>query len=160
MREPVRGFIERRIESFRSDPASPVKATRVIIVVTVVTVLAASLVMWLVGAEKDFPDYWTALWFALQTVTTVGYGDVTPETGIGRLVAGVVMVVAIAFMAIVTAIVTSTFVEAAQSRRRQADADARVDRDHRVEERLDEIARRLAAIEERVDGTTRPGPDA
>ena len=160
MREPVRGFIERRVDSFRSDPASPVKATRVIIVVTLVTVLAASLVMWLVGAEKDFPDYWTALWFALQTVTTVGYGDVTPETGVGRLVAGVVMIVAIAFMAIVTAIVTSTFVDAAQSRRRQDDADARVDVDHRVAEQLDEIARRLAAIEERLDGGDRRRPDA
>ena len=160
MREPVRGLIERRIEAFRSDPASPLQATRVIIVVTVVTVLAASLVMWLVGAEKDFPDYGTALWFALQTVTTVGYGDVTPETGVGRLVAGVVMVVAIAFMAIVTAIVTSTFVDAAQSRRRRDDNTARVDADHRLEERLDEITRRLAAIEERLDESGRPGPDA
>ena len=68
------------------------------------------------------------------------------------VIAGVVMVVAIAFMAIVTALVTSTFVDAAQARRRRSDAVAQEDASDRVHGRLDEVIQRLAAIEARLDG--------
>ena len=57
-------------------------------------------------------------------MTTVGYGDITPTTGVGRVIAGIVMITAIGFIAIVTAAVTSTFVEAAQRRRGTADRAA------------------------------------
>jgi voltage-gated potassium channel Kch len=119
-------------------------------VLTVVTVLAGSIVIWLFDREEDFPDFATALWFTLQTVTTVGYGDVTPETSLGRAVAGIVMIVAIAFMAIVTALVTSTFVEAAQARRRKVDSAVESHESDRVHARFDEILERLNAIEARL----------
>jgi voltage-gated potassium channel Kch len=50
------------------------------------------------------------LWWAIQTVTTVGYGDVAPKDVVGRVVAALVMLYGIAFIAIVTAVITSTFV--------------------------------------------------
>lgn len=151
MRLPLKRRIDDRIDAFLADPASPRKAMQVMILLTVGTVLAGAVVIWLSDLEQDFPDFATALWFTLQTVTTVGYGDVTPETSLGRSIAGVVMVVAIAFMAIVTALVTSTFVDAAQARRRRADTAAQEDASHRVHGRLDEILERLEAIEARLD---------
>jgi voltage-gated potassium channel len=158
-----RHLIDGRVNAFLEDPASPRKATRVIIVLTVVTVLVGALVIWLFDPEEDFPDFATALWFTLQTVTTVGYGDVTPETSLGRLIAGVVMVVSIAFMTIVTALVTSTFVDAAQARRRKADTAARDDADLRLHVRIDEMMARLEAIESRIgdpgQSTSPPPPD-
>lgn len=159
MRRPLKRRIDDRIDAFLADPASPRKATQVMILLTLATVLAGAVVIWLFDPEQDFPDFATALWFTLQTVTTVGYGDVTPETPLGRLIAGVVMVVAIAFMAIVTALVTSTFVDAAQARRRRSDTAAQEDASHRIHDRLDRIMERLAAIETRlaeVDGGAVP----
>jgi voltage-gated potassium channel len=50
------------------------------------------------------------MWWALQTVTTVGYGDVTPTHFGGRLVGAAVMLEGTAFIAIVTAVITSTFI--------------------------------------------------
>jgi voltage-gated potassium channel len=145
---PTRGrFVQSRIDAFLADPASPGRATRVIIVLTVGTVLIGSLVIWLLDPEEDFPDFATALWFTLQTVTTVGYGDVTPVTLLGRAVAGLVMVISLAFMAIVTALVTSTFVEAAQARRRDADTAAQDDANERLGKQLLELSARLTAIE-------------
>jgi voltage-gated potassium channel len=162
MRKPLKRRFDDRVDAFLSDPASPRKATQVMVALTVLTVLAGSVVIWLFDREEDFPDFATALWFTLQTVTTVGYGDVTPETWLGRAIAGVVMVVAIAFMAIVTALVTSTFVDAAQARRRRADAAAQEDASDRVHGRLDEVIERLTAIEARLDAVDRsespPGP--
>ena len=57
----------------------------------------------------------------MQTVTTVGYGDVTPTTKIGRIIAVFVMLEGIALLSIVTAAVTSTFVERARAAREQAE---------------------------------------
>jgi hypothetical protein len=143
---PKPRFVRREIDRFQADPASMRNATFVIITVTVAAVLLGSLVMW-VFDHRDFPDYGTALWFTLQTVTTVGYGDVTPVTALGRTVAGVVMIVAIAFLAIVTALITSTFIDAAQRVRSAASRDAQRDAVERSEARFDEVMIRLDRIE-------------
>src|SRR5664280_26865 len=59
------------------------------------------------GDIKSFPD---ALWWAVTTVTTVGYGDRYPTTGAGRLVGGALMLVGIALLGVVTASIAAWFV--------------------------------------------------
>ena len=161
MRAPRPRFVENQIERFQADPASLRNATILTITVTVVVVLIGSVVIWLFGGH-DYPDLGTAIWFTLQTITTVGYGDVTPDTGFGKVVAGVVMVVAIGFTTIITALITSTFVEAAQRRRRVRDEAAARERNESLETRMADIADRLASIEARLDalGASRPERDA
>jgi voltage-gated potassium channel len=83
------------------------------------------------------------MWWAVQTVTTVVYGDVIPKDPNGRVVATFVMFEGIAFLAIVTAAITSTFVERA-SRKRQRDQEAEQER---IDTRFDELDRRLERIE-------------
>jgi voltage-gated potassium channel len=147
-------FIRRQVERFRADPSSIRNAVAVVATVTIATVILGSVVIWLFDRD-EFPDFPTAVWFMLQTITTVGYGDVAPVSPFGRFVAGVVMVVAIGFVSIVTALITATFVEAAQ-RRQRADEDAvERDRSARIEARLDEVVGRLAAIEAGLDRSDR-----
>jgi voltage-gated potassium channel len=134
------------MDRFTADPASVRNAAYVMIVLTVVIVLIGGVVVW-VFDRKDFPDLGGALWFTLQTVTTVGYGDNVPTEGVGRLVGAAVMIVAVALVAILTAAITSTFVEAAQRRHRagiEAQDRASAEQLHR---QLDEVVARLAAIE-------------
>jgi voltage-gated potassium channel len=59
--------------------------------------LVGSVLVWLVerGANPALATYGEALWWAVVTVTTVGYGDVTPITPLGRLVASALMVTGI-----------------------------------------------------------------
>ncbi len=66
-------------------------------------------------AERGAPGstiatFGTALWWAVTTITTVGYGDVYPVTTQGRLVAGVLMVAGVAFLGAVTATLSSWLV--------------------------------------------------
>ena len=70
---------------------------------------ALALVMWLVD-RKDYPTYWEAVWFATQTITTVGYGDVAPTTGLGRFFASILMLTGFAFLSTITGIVASSLV--------------------------------------------------
>jgi sorbitol-specific phosphotransferase system component IIC len=60
--------------------------------------------------KKDYPTYGEALWFATQTVTTVGYGDVAPTTSVGRFFASVMMLTGFAFLSVITGIVASSLV--------------------------------------------------
>jgi voltage-gated potassium channel len=138
--------IVRSRQRFGDDPASVRNAVRLIIVVTVAIVFVGSLAVW-VFDHRDFPDYGTALWFVLQTVTTVGYGDVTPTSALGRTVAAAVMITAIGFLAVVTSAITSTFVEAAHRRSGTADEAVRQDRDDQIHGRFDELSQRLERIE-------------
>ncbi len=71
--------------------------------------------------SEEYPTLGVAMWWALQTVTTIGYGDVTPKEPSGRIVAGVVMLEGVALLAITTAVITSTFVTRAAREREDAD---------------------------------------
>ena len=95
--------------------------------------------------HENFPTVGLGIWWALQTVTTVGYGDVVPAEGRGRIIAGVVMLLGIAASAVLTAFVTSALFEAALRRHRGFD-------EHAIMERLDAIDARLSAIADRPPG--------
>ena len=94
--------------------------------------------------RREFSSIGKGLWFALQTVTTVGYGDVTPRLAVGRIIAAVIMLTAIGFLAVITAAVTAGLVES--GRRRYAEAS-----EENLAERLDDFGERLARIEATLD---------
>jgi len=111
---------------------------------TLVLSTAAGFLMHLVD-EQDFPTVGAGAWWAVVTFTTVGYGDIVPTSALGRIIGGVVMVFAITFIAIVTALVTSALVTAEQRRREAAEAELHAP----VHELLERIERRLEALERR-----------
>jgi voltage-gated potassium channel len=62
-------------------------------------------------AHDDFKTTWDGIWWAVETVTTVGYGDAYPTTVQGQIVAMVVMLFGIGFLSVLTAAVASRFVK-------------------------------------------------
>jgi voltage-gated potassium channel len=108
--------------------------------------LLAGLVVTIIDKE-DFPNYGTAVWWAIVTVGTVGYGDVVPHTGWGRVVGSVVIVVGVTFIAFLTAVVTSLFVEAEQEEHR-AEVEERQQAAHdETRKLLQDLSERLSAVE-------------
>lgn len=59
--------------------------------------------------EPSFDSYGDALWWAIVTMTTVGYGDLSPETSVGRIIASVLMLSGIGLIGIITGTVASIF---------------------------------------------------
>ena len=110
--------------------------------VTVVVTIAAAVLMWALDRE-EFPTIWLGRWWAVQTVTTVGYGDITPKADIGRAIATIVMLTGIGFLTVVTAAITAVFVEGARRRLRE-------DTEKTEHGRHDEIMARLERIEARL----------
>jgi voltage-gated potassium channel Kch len=115
---------------------------RVIVIATVLATAVGALLVW-VFDSKSFNSFGDALWWALQTVTTVGYGDVTPENGVGRIIGGIVLIYSVAFLSILTAVITTSFVE--QARRQRAKTEPGL---QAVLDRLDQISARLDRLEE------------
>ena len=146
-KNPVVRLVERLFQVFLRDPLSVRKAMVVIIVATLVSVMIGGVLIRVVDPE-EFPDLGTGLWWALQTVTTVGYGDVTPEKTAGRLVGALFLLEAIAFVTIVTAMITSSFVERA---RQQQITDSETAEEGGIEQltaQLSEITSRLDRIQQ------------
>ena len=155
-------LLKRSLTRYFNQPASVRNAMRVISGATLMSVLGSAILMRIFEPD-EYPNLGVALWWAIQTVTTVGYGDVTPTSAIGRLIGAVVMLQSIAFITVVTAYITSSFVERV---RHQQSAEARsdaMDGEHRLHARFDELAARLDQLERTIDaardrtsGTTKP----
>jgi voltage-gated potassium channel len=155
---PRPNLIERRLTRFLREPVSVRSAAGVIVVATAVIVTISGVAMRVLD-NREYSSIWEGMWWALQTVTTVGYGDVTPENVAGRFVAGAVMLAGVALVAIVTAAVTSSFVARAEEQRGADDAtkddlaaerlDARL---QDITERLDRVERMLGTLSERSPG--------
>ena len=131
---------------FLNEPPSVRTAAGVIVSATTVAVVAGGVLIRLLDHD-EYANIWVGMWWALQTVTTVGYGDVTPKNPSGRLVAILVMLQGIAFLAITTAAITSTFVARASKERERAQAAEEDDAEVRMEARLLSIDQRLDRVE-------------
>jgi voltage-gated potassium channel len=105
--EPTPARRERLRQHVEAKPPSLWRALWVIILVTLVFVIVGAIAMRLAEPEV-FTNIGDALWFSVVTVSTVGYGDIVPESTIGRFVASVIMIFGLAFVPAVTAVVVST----------------------------------------------------
>src|SRR5262245_66252183 len=101
-------IIERRVERFLREPPTVRGATAVIVTATFVVVLLSGVLMTLID-NLEFPDFGVGLWWAVQTVTTVGYGDVAPQNGAGRLVGAVVVIGEYVFIAMMDVLSRSAY---------------------------------------------------
>jgi voltage-gated potassium channel len=138
--------IERSMSRFLREPPSVRMAARVIVTATAVVVVVGGVLMRVLDGD-EYPNIWVGMWWALQTVTTVGYGDVTPHRASGRIIAAFVMLEGIAFLTIIVAAITSTFVSRAAKEREVAQGADEDAAEVRIEARLDGIEQRLDRLE-------------
>jgi len=137
------------MSKFLREPPSMRTAASVIVTATAVVVVGGGVLIRVLD-HSEYPSVWVGMWWAIQTVTTVGYGDVTPAHWSGRIVAAFVMLEGIAFLAIITAAVTSTFVVRAERERAIADGAEEVALEERLDARFDELAQRFDQLESRL----------
>jgi voltage-gated potassium channel len=139
-------LIERRMNRFMREPVSVRNAANAMVTATALVVVGSGILMWILD-HKEYPNVGRGMWWAIQTVTTVGYGDVTPGRTAGRIVATVVMLWGVAFLAILFATITSTFVARAEQQRAEQHAAEELSEHARIEERFDDLAARLERVE-------------
>jgi voltage-gated potassium channel len=112
------------------------------LVVMMLAIMMLAAVVVHVLSPNSFETLGDEVWWAAQTVTTVGYGDVVPATRGGRFIGGIVMFVSVATVSLVTAVVTAGFV-AFQQRRLSGETE----RHEELRQALHRIEKRLEALE-------------
>ena len=94
----------------------------VVIVLAVMLVLASAMMYYAEhrAQPEDFASIPEAMWWSIITLTTVGYGDVSPVTPLGKMMAGVIAVMGIGMFALPAGILGSGFLDEIQKRNREA----------------------------------------
>ena len=119
------------------------RAVRTIVVVAVVLVLIAGIVARLVE-PNTFTSLGLSYWWAITTVTTVGYGDIVPEDPAGRVVGSLLMLTGLALIPTLTSMIVSVLISKRARAQTEEFERALVDSTamlKRIEERLDRMER-------------------
>jgi voltage-gated potassium channel len=132
----VRKRLEDRVQ-LTIERLTIVRAVRMVATVALTLALVAAVLETIVDSGIEGFD--NALWWAVTTVTTVGYGDVVPTTGIGRIIAAVLMLAGVSAIPITTSLVVSIFVSRMNAQERERDAAER-----------EELVMRLERIEQAI----------
>lgn len=149
----------RGLEIFISVAQSQARALfAAVFTVAMLVVIAATLMYALEHQAQPhaFGSIGQSLWWAIVTMTTVGYGDITPVTLGGRALAAVIMVLGVGVVALPAGLLAARFSEELQVRREEVEArldrairDGRLDRDERHE--LERMSRQLGVSEETLE---------
>jgi voltage-gated potassium channel len=115
------------------------------LILTVATVLAITAAVLERLIDPAFDTFPQALWFAVTTVSTVGYGDYVPESGAGRVVASALMLTGLGLIPLITSAVVSILV--AQRSRESREEELR--HLHQILDQLERLEGRLAGLESR-----------
>ena len=151
-------LVERRLSKFLSQPPTVASAARTIVAATAAVTVAGGVLIRLVD-HSEYANVWVGMWWAIQTAATVGYGDVTPEHPSGRIVGVVIMLWGLAFLSIITAIITTSFITRARIENEAVTAStlegAADERAATVEGRLEGIEQKLDAIQAAIQESQR-----
>ena len=89
---------------------------------------------------------WLGLWWAVETVTTVGYGDIVPHQTIGKVLAAFMMLGGLSLIAVLTAAITSGFIARAQTQQQDAGDDPVMDKLRGDHDELNAVKAELAQL--------------
>ncbi len=91
-------------------------------IVLALVVIMGSIMYLVEGGKNGFESIGASIYWAIVTITTVGYGDISPVTGLGKFVASVIMLMGYAIIAVPTGIVTTEMALAMKKKEQQSQA--------------------------------------
>ena len=101
------GFLKQASVLNKALKASKQKIMVFLFAVTILTVVLGTIMYIVEGEQSGFTSIPRSIYWAIVTLTTVGYGDIAPQTALGQFIASIVMITGYAIIAVPTGIVSS-----------------------------------------------------
>jgi voltage-gated potassium channel len=139
-------MIERRVQKIAN-----ARSATLGLALTFVGLAFLGAVVMRIADPHNFPSLGLAVWWALQTVTTVGYGDVVPTTDVGQVIGGFEMVIGVSFIAFLTAGVTSTVIQRGQAGTAEADQGLRERDTQQIVDAVAELQGLMTNLDKRLE---------
>jgi len=110
----------RIVKSVLNDTKSELTIT--LFIAFILMVISSTLMYYLEhdSQPEKFASIIHSFWWAVATLTTVGYGDVYPVTSLGKLVSGLIALIGIGIIALPTGIISSSFITKIQNKNKQS----------------------------------------
>jgi voltage-gated potassium channel len=102
------------------------------------------------GVNPNVPNYESAMWYAIVSMTTTGYGDIVPANLSGRILGVIFILTGMAYLSLATATLAYSFIDLFRTDTREALKELK-DRNLMYEEKLDELNTKLSKIKEMME---------
>ncbi len=102
------------------------------------------------SVNPEVPSFESAMWFSIVSMTTTGYGDITPVTFTGRIIAVILILTGMGYLSLVTATLAYSFIDLFRKESRKA-GERLEKRAASYEEKVDDVMAKLDEIEKKLD---------
>lgn len=109
------------------------------------------------GVNPEVPSYEAAIWYAIVSMTTVGYGDIVPVTLIGHIIGTILILTGMGYLSLVTATLAFSFIEIFRKESKKASnklgktAEGLRESFDSHEEKIDKVLKRMDELENKLD---------
>ena len=135
------------------------KITVFLLTISIIVTILGTVMYIVEGQQNGFESIGKAIYWAITTITTVGYGDIVPHTVIGKILASFMMILGYAIIAVPTGIVSAEFASQRASRRHRDKIIAKEDQIMAKEDQImakeDQIIRHIKKLEEKINDLTK-----
>ena len=122
-----------------------------ILSVSLVVVILGTLMYIVEGQQNGFDNIPKSIYWAVVTLTTVGYGDVVPITTLGKTVAVFIMLLGYAIIAVPTGIVSSELTKNSKQNKQENKQSEIIEKEEEILSKEEEILKKLDSLEKKID---------
>ena len=122
-----------------------------ILYISLIVVILGTLMYIIEGQQNGFDNIPKSIYWAVVTLTTVGYGDVVPVTTLGRTIAVFIMMLGYAIIAVPTGIVSSEFSKNRKDDEQLKNQDAILEKEQEIISKETEILEKIKSLENKID---------
>ena len=109
----------------------------------IVVIIVGTLMYIIEGPADGFNNIAESIYWAIITLTTVGYGNIVPTTALGKMLASFIMILGYAVIAVPTGIVSSEFTKNKKERRAKEKRDMILERENKILEMIENLEKKI-----------------